>query len=288
MRGMTGFSYISKDTDYGRITIYLKSLNSRFLEIKTIIPTTIQFVEEIARSVIKSSFKRGKIELIVDFYPKTNNFDIHINKELAKVYFESLRSLSNYLGLLPDIKVVDIARMQDVMSIVRSEPPLELKKQIEALIEESVADVLKQRIKEGELVRNECIEAIGRVRKNLEKISERWNVVNTIIEEKVKERVNRFLKEYENRKEIDASIISFLMKVDINEEVFRLSQHLNDLENLLNSDGELGKRVEFLLQELNREANTIASKSFDYTISSLVVDIKTELEKIREHIQNIE
>ncbi|MCS7299118.1 MAG: YicC/YloC family endoribonuclease [Spirochaetia bacterium] len=288
MRSMTGFSYISKDTDYGKITIYLKSLNSRFLEIKTIIPTTIQFVEEIARKVIKNSFKRGKVELVIDFYPKTNDFDIHINKELARVYFESLRSLSNYLGLLPDIEIVDIARMQDVISIVRPEPPLELKKQIEILIKKSVANVLKQRIKEGELVRNECIMAVDKVRKNLEKISERWNIVNTSIEEKVKERVNKFLKEYENRKEIDTSIISFLMKVDINEEIFRLSQHLDDLENLLNSDGELGKKVEFLLQELNREVNTIASKSFDYTISSLVVYIKTELEKIREHIQNIE
>lgn len=288
MRGMTGFSYISKDTDYGRITVYLKSLNSRFLEIKTVIPTTIQFVEEIARRVIKKSFKRGKVELVIDFYPKTNNFDIHVNKELAKVYFESLRSLSNYLGLLPDIEIVDIARMQDVISIIRTEPSLELKKQIVMLIKKSVANVLKQRIKEGESVKNECIMSISKVRASLEKISERWNIVNTHIEHKVKERVDRFLKEYENRKEIDTSIISFLMKIDINEELFRLSQHLSDLEKLLDSDGEVGKKIEFILQELNREVNTIASKSFDYTISSLVVHIKTELERIREHIQNIE
>ncbi|MCX8029113.1 MAG: YicC family protein [Brevinematales bacterium] len=288
MRSMTGFSYISKETRYGKVTIYVRCLNSRFLEIKTQIPSYLNTLEERTRKIIKQEFRRGKIEIIVDFFPTNGSFDIFVDKELAKNYFVSLRDLSNYLGLLPDIEIVDIAQMPNVINLVKSNIPKDFIVHFEKLFRKVIHDINKQRSHEGENIKRDCLFLVSSIKDNIRLITNRWNEVNVAIESKIKEKVEKFLKDYENRKEIDTSILSFIMKIDINEEIFRFNQHLSDLEKMLIDGGEVGKKIEFLLQELNREVNTIASKSFDYKISSLVVEIKSSLEKIKEHIQNVE
>lgn len=288
MKGMTGFSYISKITEYGKINVYLKSLNSRFFELRMIVSPFLQKLEPTFREMIKKDFKRGKIELIVEFLPKGTSFEMVVDEELAKSYFLSLKKLSNYLGLLPDIEIVDIANMPNVINLVKPELPNSFLRNIQNIVKRAIEDVLKQRTKEGEETKRDIEEIISKIKQDISLIVSRWNEVNFSIEEKVKERVEKFLKEYENRKEVDTSLISFLMKIDINEEMFRFSKHLESLEVLLDTEGEIGKKIEFLLQELGREINTVASKSFDYFISSKVVEIKTSLEKIKEHIQNIE
>lgn len=284
---MTGFSHISKLTDYGRVDVYVKSLNSRFLELKVLLPPILQGLEPFVRKLIRDNFRRGKVEVIVEFLPRGLSFEVFVDEELGKRYFLSLKKLSNALGLLPDIEIVDIANMPNVVNLVRSELPPTFIKELKSILKKAVNEVMKQRKAEGEKTKEDIEKIIEDIKKSLAELQNRWNEVNIEIESKVKERVERFLKEYENRKEVDTSIVAFLMKVDINEEIFRFSKHLETLEGLLDMDN-IGKKVEFVLQELVREVNTIASKSFDYVISSLVVDIKSSIEKIREHIQNIE
>lgn len=287
MKGMTGFSHISKLTDYGRVDVYLKSLNSRFLEVKVLLPPILQSFEPFIRKLIKDNFKRGKIEVVIEFLPRGVSFDVFVDEELGKKYFMSLKKLSNALGLLPDIEIVDIASMPNVVNIVKSELPKSFIRELQSIFKKALNEVLKQRELEGLKTKEDILKLIHNIKNSVSELQKRWGEINSEIENKVKERVERFLKEYENRKEVDTAIVSFLMKVDINEEIFRFSKHLEDLEKLLDMDG-IGKKVEFILQELIREVNTIASKSFDYTISSLVVDIKSSIESIREHIQNIE
>lgn len=287
MKGMTGFSHISKLTDYGRVDVYLKSLNSRFLEVKVLLPPILQSFEPFIRKLIKDNFKRGKIEVVIEFLPRGVSFDVFIDEELGKKYFMSLKKLSNALGLLPDIEIVDIASMPNVVNVVKSELPKSFIRELQSIFKKALNEVLKQRELEGLKTKEDILKLIHNIKNSVSELQKRWGEINSEIENKVKERVEKFLKEYENRKEVDTAIVSFLMKVDINEEIFRFSKHLEDLEKLLDMDG-IGKKVEFILQELIREVNTIASKSFDYTISSLVVDIKSSIESIREHIQNIE
>lgn len=287
MKGMTGFSHISKLTDYGRVDVYLKSLNSRFLEVKVLLPPILQSFEPFIRKLIKDNFKRGKIEVVIEFLPRGVSFDVFVDEELGKKYFMSLKKLSNALGLLPDIEIVDIASMPNVVNVVKSELPKSFIRELQSIFKKALNEVLKQRKLEGLKTKEDILKLIHNIKNSVSELQKRWGEINSEIENKVKERVERFLKEYENRKEVDTAIVSFLMKVDINEEIFRFSKHLEDLEKLLDMDG-IGKKVEFILQELIREVNTIASKSFDYTISSLVVDIKSSIESIREHIQNIE
>lgn len=287
MKGMTGFSHISKLTDYGRVDVYLKSLNSRFLEVKVLLPPILQSFEPFIRKLIKDNFKRGKIEVVMEFLPRGVSFDVFVDEELGKKYFMSLKKLSNALGLLPDIEIVDIASMPNVVNVVKSELPKSFIRELQSIFKKALNEVLKQRELEGLKTKEDILKLIHNIKNSVSELQKRWGEINSEIENKVKERVEKFLKEYENRKEVDTAIVSFLMKVDINEEIFRFSKHLEDLEKLLDMDG-IGKKVEFILQELIREVNTIASKSFDYTISSLVVDIKSSIESIREHIQNIE
>lgn len=287
MKGMTGFSHISKLTDYGRVDVYVKSLNSRFLEVKILLPPILQSIEPFVRKLIRDNFKRGKVEIVVEFLPKGLSFEVFVDEELGKKYFLSLKRLSNALGLLPDIEIVDIASMPNVVNVVKSELPMSFIKELQNILKKAVNEVIKQRKVEGDKTKEDITKIIDGIKKSVLDLRNRWNEVNMEIENKVKERVEKFLKEYENRREVDTSIVAFLMKVDINEEIFRFSKHLEDLEKLLDMDG-VGKRIEFILQELIREINTIASKSFDYVISSLVVDIKSSIESIREHIQNIE
>lgn len=284
---MTGFSHISKLTDYGRVDVYLKSLNSRFLEVKVLLPPILQSFEPFIRKLIKDNFKRGKIEVVMEFLPRGVSFDVFVDEELGKKYFMSLKKLSNALGLLPDIEIVDIASMPNVVNVVKSELPKSFIRELQSIFKKALNEVLKQRELEGLKTKEDILKLIHNIKNSVSELQKRWGEINSEIENKVKERVEKFLKEYENRKEVDTAIVSFLMKVDINEEIFRFSKHLEDLEKLLDMDG-IGKKVEFILQELIREVNTIASKSFDYTISSLVVDIKSSIESIREHIQNIE
>ncbi|MEN2997485.1 MAG: YicC/YloC family endoribonuclease [Brevinematia bacterium] len=288
MKGMTGFSYIHKVTKYGKVNVSLKTLNSRFLEIKLVIHPFLQELELSIRKMLKDSFKRGKVELFIDFFPKGTEFKVEVDEELAKGYFLSLKKLSNYLGLLPDIEIVDIAKMPNVVNLVKLELPSSFFSQVRRIVKKAIDEVLSQRIEEGNETRENIVEILFKIRKSLDAIRARWGAVNLSIEEKVRERVERFFKDYRDRNELDVAVVAFLLKVDINEEIFRFSRHLEDLEKLVSSDSEIGKKIEFLVQELNREINTIASKSFDYEISSSVVEIKSALEKIREHAQNIE
>ncbi|MFN4245075.1 MAG: YicC/YloC family endoribonuclease [Brevinematia bacterium] len=289
MRGMTGFSYISQITEYGKLNVYLRSLNSRFLEIKLNIPSAFYGLESRIRKMLSDKIKRGKLELTIDFYPKgVVGYEINVNEDLAESYFLSLKKLSNRLGLLPDIDIVDIASMPDVINLVKFEVPSSFLDQVQDLVSKVIEDIIKQKKKEGEEAKKNIMEIISKIRHEINIISLRWVEVNNLIEDKIKERVNKFFSEYDSKKEIDTSIVAFLLKIDINEEIFRFENHLNDLEKLMDSEVEVGKKFEFILQELNREVNTIASKSFDYNISSSVIEIKVALEKIREHIQNIE
>lgn len=288
MRGMTGFSYISELTEYGRVAVSLKTLNSRFFEVKLVLPPVLQSMEPFLRKVVRNNFKRGRVEMVVDFLPNGVNFEVEVDGELARKYFLSLKKLSNYLGLLPDIEIVDIARMPNVVNLVRLDPPPSLVKQVQSLVERAVEDVVRQRIEDGNETKKDVLNIISKIKSDVSAVRSRWEEINSLVEEKVREKVEKFLKEYENRKEVDTAMVSFLVKIDINEEIFRFTKHLEALERLLDQDGEVGKKAEFIIQEMSREVNTIASKSFDYVISSLVVEIKASLEKIREHVQNIE
>ncbi len=293
MMGMTGYSSISKDTKFGRISMSLRSLNSRFLEIKVNMPNNLIVgglgdFEKVARDMIKSKLKRGKIDVFIDFFSKgQDSTTVELNEELAKLYFSSIKNLSLSLGLLPDIEIKDIIALPGVMkvsSVQKNYPTLkELKKMFSKLLD----DVIKQRMEEGKKIKEDVDKLISEILTKIDEISSKVDVLNSEIERRVFDKVSRYLGDPKNF-EIGVSTISFLMKTDINEELVRLRMHAENLGALVSSGDEVGKKGEFILQEMMRESNTIAAKSFSYDISNLVVAIKANIEKIREHLQNVE
>jgi uncharacterized protein (TIGR00255 family) len=289
MNGMTGFSYISKELDFGRLIISLRSLNSRFLEIKTTLPPIIQKIEPKLRSYLKENFRRGKIELFIELHLRKQINQVTIDEELAKNYFMSMKKISNKLGLLPDIEIVDVIKMPNVLSIIPPlDPPEEIIREVEKYTKTAINEVKKQRQREGEETKEDIEELIKKLEENILDIDEISKNLNEKIEQKVKEKITKYLQEFPNRPELDHSVIAFLMKIDINEEITRLKMHITNLKETLENEESIGKKGEFVIQEIIREANTISSKSLNYEISKNIVEIKSIAEKIREHLQNIE
>ncbi|MGC8870880.1 MAG: YicC/YloC family endoribonuclease, partial [Brevinematia bacterium] len=173
MNGMTGFSYISKELDFGRLTISLRSLNSRFLEIKTTLPPIIQKIEPKLRSYLKENFRRGKIELFIELHLRKQINQVTIDEELAKNYFMSMKKISNKLGLLPDIEIVDVIKMPNVLSIIPPlDPPEEIIREVEKYTKTAINEVKKQRQREGEETKEDIEELIKKLEENILEIDE--------------------------------------------------------------------------------------------------------------------
>jgi uncharacterized protein (TIGR00255 family) len=288
MIGMTGYSSVNKETKVGKVSMSLRSLNSKFLEIKINSPTNLIQFEKIARDMIKSKIKRGKIDLFVEISNKgQDSVSVEINEDLVKSYFSTIKNLSLSLGVLPDIEIKDIISLPGIIKVsnnqANQQPINELKRMFSKLLD----DVLKQKIEEGTKIKADIDELISKIIDSINEISSKIDILNAEIEKKVIDRVSKYLGDPKNI-EVGISTVSFLLKTDINEELVRLKMHTESFKTLIDSTDEVGKKGEFILQEMMREANTIAAKSFSYEISSLVIGIKSNIEKIREHLQNVE
>jgi uncharacterized protein (TIGR00255 family) len=288
MIGMTGYSSVNKETKVGKVSMSLRSLNSKFLEIKINSPTNLIQFEKIARDMIKSKIKRGKIDLFVEISNKgQDSVSVEINEDLVKSYFSTIKNLSLSLGVLPDIEIKDIISLPGIIKVsnnqTNQQPINELKRMFSKLLD----DVLKQKIEEGTKIKADIDELISKIIDSINEISSKIDILNAEIEKKVIDRVSKYLGDPKNI-EVGISTVSFLLKTDINEELVRLKMHTESFKTLIDSTDEVGKKGEFILQEMMREANTIAAKSFSYEISSLVIGIKSNIEKIREHLQNVE
>jgi len=288
MIGMTGYSSVNKETKVGKVSMSLRSLNSKFLEIKINSPTNLIQFEKIARDMIKSKIKRGKIDLFVEISNKgQDSVSVEINEDLVKSYFNTIKNLSLSLGVLPDIEIKDIISLPGIIKVsnnqTNQQPINELKRMFSKLLD----DVLKQKIEEGTKIKADIDELISKIIDSINEISSKIDILNAEIEKKVIDRVSKYLGDPKNI-EVGISTVSFLLKTDINEELVRLKMHTESFKTLIDSTDEVGKKGEFILQEMMREANTIAAKSFSYEISSLVIGIKSNIEKIREHLQNVE
>jgi len=288
MIGMTGYSSVNKETKVGKVSMSLRSLNSKFLEIKINSPTNLIQFEKIARDMIKNKIKRGKIDLFVEISNKgQDSVSVEINEDLVKSYFSTIKNLSLSLGVLPDIEIKDIISLPGIIKVsnnqTNQQPINELKRMFSKLLD----DVLKQKIEEGTKIKADIDELISKIIDSINEISSKIDILNAEIEKKVIDRVSKYLGDPKNI-EVGISTVSFLLKTDINEELVRLKMHTESFKTLIDSTDEVGKKGEFILQEMMREANTIAAKSFSYEISSLVIGIKSNIEKIREHLQNVE
>ena len=291
LRSMTGYGRANFECDSREYTVEIKSVNNRYSDISIKMPRNISFLEDDIKKLISNSVTRGKIEVFINF---TNNSDkgrnIEINRDLAKRYIQEMKNLAKEENIASNIEVIDVMRMPDILNIKIDEDAEELiTLELKKCTEDAIKNFIYMRETEGEKIREDLIKRIEIVSKKVEEINQISSEIVSDYIAKLEKRVNELLKpNVIDETRLAQEIVIFSDKCSVEEEITRLKSHISQFMDLLDKENSNGKRIDFLIQEMNRETNTIGSKANNLKITNYVVDIKTELENIREQIQNIE
>ncbi len=291
MKSMTGFGRASLEKDGRNYIIEIKTVNNRYSDISVKLPRTINFVEELVRKEIAKNIARGKVDVFISFYDYSEKSkNIVINKQLAKEYIKQLKEISHENEISEDINVIEIVKLPDVLNAMDSDNTETIKEEILICLTDAINNLLEMRTREGNAIKQDLEARINRVEKLINQIC---GETTGLIEEyvvKLKNRVQELLKtEVIDENRIAQEAVIYADKTSIEEELTRLKSHVIQFRELLNnSQSPIGKKLDFIVQEMNRETNTIGSKSGSNGITKLVIDLKVELEDIREQIQNIE
>jgi len=291
IKSMTGFGRSKFEIEGREYSVEIKSVNNRYSDVSIKMPRNISFLEEKVKKSIVNTISRGKIDVFINF---SNNSEkgktIKINTELAKQYIQELRNLQKETEIIDNIGVIDISRMPEVLNVKLEEDDEELLwQELSECLNNAITSFVLMRETEGSKIKEDLEARILIIKEKIEKI----NTISTgLVEEyivKLEKRVNELLKvAVVDETRLAQEIVIYSDKCSIEEELTRLRSHISQFLNLLTEEMPVGKKLDFLIQEMNRETNTIGSKANSLEITNLVVDIKTEIENIREQVQNIE
>ena len=290
IKSMTGYGKSSISINSREYQVEIKTVNHKYIDTNIKMPRIISYLEEEIRKTISSKIKRGKIDVSINFenYSKDGN-DVKINTELAKIYIQNLRKLAEEENLSEDIQVTDITKMPDVLIIKNVLDENIIKEEIKQVLNDAIEQLLVMREKEGIKISEDILNKLGQIENKVEEI---FSLSTGLIEEyvvKLEARVKEILKTEEiDKSRLMQEIVIYADKCSVEEEITRMRSHISQLRELIKTDEPTGKKMDFIIQEMNRETNTIGSKANKLEITDRVVAIKTILEDIREQIQNVE
>lgn len=291
MNSMTGYGLFEKKCEDFYIKVEMKSVNNRYLDMNVRMPGSIMYAEEAVRSFIKSKIKRGKLDVFINFeYLDSSQVEIDIDYELLNKYISISKELEENYGLSSDLSFSKIMKDSNIVKAQKADFDGDyIKEELLKVLDEAAKDFLKSRAFEGEKIREDFKVKLDEVERLTYFIEERAPISLKENENRLRERVAEFLQSSEvNEDRILTEIAIMLDKLSIDEEITRLKIHIQNFNDIINEEGPIGRKLDFLIQELNREANTIGSKSNDMEITSAVVMLKSEIEKLREQTQNVE
>ena len=288
---MTGYGRGEAAVNGRAIMVELRSVNNRYLDCTVKLPRIYVFAEDAVKARVQSRISRGKVDVFVTIGPSANgDVTISVNKPVADGYFAALQDLRDTYGLRDDISVSLLSRFQDVFLVEKTQEDLEaLSADICSVLGLALDDFDAMRSREGEKLCQDVRTRANTIAGLVSKVEERSPGIVADYRAKLLTRMNEVLQNTqidESRILTEAAI--YADKVAVDEETVRLRSHLSQLEHMLEQGGAIGRKLDFLIQEFNREANTIGSKCSDIETAGYVVEIKAEIEKIREQIQNIE
>ena len=291
MNSMTGYGLFEKKCEDFYIKVEMKSVNNRYLDMNVRMPGSIMYAEEAVRSFIKSKIKRGKLDVFINFeYLDSSQVEIDIDYELLNKYISISKELEEKYGLSSDLSFSKIMKDSNIVKAQKADFDGDyIKEELLKVLDEAAKDFLKSRAFEGEKIREDFKVKLDEVERLTYFVEERAPISLKENENRLRERVAEFLQSSEvNEDRILTEIAIMLDKLSIDEEITRLKIHIQNFNDIINEEGPIGRKLDFLIQELNREANTIGSKSNDIEITSAVVMLKSEIEKLREQTQNVE
>lgn len=291
IKSMTGFGRCEVQEAERKIVVEMKSVNHRYLDINIKMPKKLNFFEAAIRGELKSYIQRGKVDVFITYEDYTeSNVCVKYNKELAAEYMGYLNRMAEDFSLDNDVRVSCLSRYPEVLTMEEQNIDEEkLWRLLEKAIKGAAEGFVETRIKEGDNLKNDLVEKLDGMLDHVDFITQRSPRIIAEYRQKLEDKVKELLEDTkidENRLLMEVTI--FADRVCVDEELVRLRSHIETTRDTLLQGGSIGRKLDFIAQEMNREANTILSKSNDLEISNRAIELKTEIEKVREQIQNIE
>ena len=291
MKSMTGFGRAKLEKNNRIYTIEIKSVNHKYSDITIKMPRTFSYLEDKIKKEISSNIARGKIDVYISFenYSEEGK-EVIINNDLVNEYMKQFKLLAEENNLSLNIPVTEITKLPDVLTLKETEEAEDIiENELLECLKEAINNFTNMREQEGNKIKEDLKVRIEKIEKEVEKISE---YSTRLVEEyvvKLEQRIKELLKtDVVDEARLATEVVIYADKCSVEEELTRLRSHIYQFENMLEETKPIGKKIDFLIQEMNRETNTTGSKSGSLEITNLVINIKTELEDIREQVQNIE
>lgn len=292
IRSMTGFGRGMYSTEEREYTIEIKSVNHKYTDINVRLPYVLSFLEEKIKKEVLKNIARGKIDINVTFVNNSNlGKKISINKPLAKEYIEELRKIKEENNIIDDISIMKIAKLPDILNISQDNNEEVLWGELNKALQEAIKNLLEGKNAEGKKLSEDMLQRLENINKHILDISQYSTGLIEQYVVKLKDRIKEMMQtDLIDEARISQEVVLYADKTSIEEEITRLKSHITQFKELLQSESvkKTGKRLDFIIQEMNREINTIGSKSNCLEITNLVIELKTELEDVREQVQNIE
>lgn len=290
MKSMTGYGRGKLELAQRSYLIEMKSVNHKYIDISVRLPKNISYLEEHIKKQVQQSITRGKIDICVTFENNSSKGkNVVINKELANIYIKELKELAKENELKEEISVTEIAKFPEVLSIKNREEEDTIWQELSQCLQMALDNFIQMKTTEGNEIKIDLQQRLEEVTQELEKICE---YSTGLVEEyivKLEGRIKELLKiNAIDKDRLAQEIVIYSDKCSIQEELTRLKSHVEQFKQLMEVETAVGKKIDFLIQEMNREVNTIGSKANNLNITKLVIELKTQLEDIREQIQNIE
>lgn len=291
IKSMTGFGRCELSNEKRKITVELKSVNHRYLDVNIRMPKKLNFFESAIRTLLKEYMQRGKVDMFISYEDYSEQtLAVKYNATIAKEYLTYLQQMADEFNLENDIRVSSLSRYPEVLTMEeQSADEDELWSDLSQAIREACTQFVATRTTEGEHLKQDLVEKLHHMRDNVDKVEQRAPQIIAEYRSKLMEKVNELLGDTQiDEARLSTEIVLFADKICTDEETVRLKSHITSMLNALERSEGIGRKLDFIAQEMNREANTILSKSNDLEISNCAIELKTEIEKVREQIQNIE
>ncbi|GLG05591.1 YicC family protein [Drancourtella massiliensis] len=291
IRSMTGFGRCEIQSGEKKFTVEMKGVNHRYLDVNIRMPKKLYFFETAIRSYLKKYIQRGKVDIFVTYEDLSEGqMSLKYNEALASEYLDYFRQMEEKFGLENDVRISALSRYPEVFTMEEQDvDEEEMWNGLREALDGACVQFVSARETEGEKLREDLIGKLDDMKAVVEKIEERSPQILSEYREKLEEKVKELLADTQiDESRIAAEVVLFADKICTDEEIVRLKSHIDHMKSTLQAGEGIGRKLDFIAQEMNREANTILSKANDLTVSNYGIDLKTEIEKVREQIQNIE
>ncbi len=290
VKSMTGYGKAQNETLGLIITVEIRSVNNRYFDCSVRLPRTLNSLDEPIKSFIKTEIMRGKVEVFLTMEASSGNVTVSLNRDVLNAYINAATEMSEDFGLKYDLSVSGAMRMPDVFTLIRDELDEDaLTSGVLSIVKSALSKMTEMREREGSALEADILSRIDKMKQMIDLIGIR---APQIVEEyrlKLERKMNELLGDASvEQSRIVTEAAVFAERIAVDEEIVRLASHIHQVRSLMEKGGEAGRKLDFLIQEMNREVNTIGSKISDTEISLIVIELKSQLEKIREQTQNLE